>query len=107
MFNFLKTLFPTRQSEPVASPTLLHLNPSGPLLLPSEQLDTYARTLAASHRVALGGQPGKPLLRHLHDAAANIAHVHSVLAHDVEAAQTTVPASEWLLDNYYIIEEQI
>ncbi|PZR99890.1 MAG: hypothetical protein DLM69_06930, partial [Candidatus Chloroheliales bacterium] len=107
MLNFLKSLLPTRQAKPAPAAHSLPDHHSAALLLPTEQLGEYARRLAATHRLAQGGQRGRPLLRHLSQAAAHLNSVHTALAHDAEAAQATVPAAEWLLDNYYIIEEQI
>ncbi len=107
MHNFLKAWLPTRKNKPASAAYSLPKNHAAPLLLPTAQLDEYARRLAATHRLSQRAQQGRPLLRHLGDAAAYLDHVHTMLARDAEVAQATVPAAEWLLDNYYIIEEQI
>ena len=69
-----------------------------------EQLERHAKTLAATQKVASG--QGFSLLARL-DQNEDIlrAFNHATLA--VDKTRRITPAAEWLLDNFYLIEEQI
>lgn len=70
-----------------------------------EQLTRHAKALAESHRVVT--QPGSnPLLDRLGQNEEILrAFNHATLA--VHPTRHVTPAAEWLLDNFYLIEEQI
>lgn len=96
----------------VAQPNgLLTSAQSGPFrgeFLTAERVAERARVIAGSQRWAPAGpERVTPLIALLDRAAANLAGDHVVLAGAVLAQQPISPASEWLLDNYYLIEEQI
>ena len=70
-----------------------------------EQLAAHARALGASHRVALRRGPN-PLLARL-DANEKILRAYNQDTTKVERTRRLTPAAEWLLDNFYLIKEQI
>ncbi len=75
-------------------------------LLSADQLEQYGKTLADSHRLAPVSGPDQLLAR----LAANeetLIRVCNQLTAAVSANRRVTPASEWLLDNFYLIEEQI
>lgn len=84
-------------------------NESPPLraeLFTEEQLKQHARTISKSHELSLE-MPSEQLLKRL-DANENILlEVHKKLTEVVGRNERVVPAAEWLLDNFYLIEEQI
>lgn len=66
----------------------------------------HGKNLAAEHKLA----PGRPRERLLARLAANqqlLLDVHNLLTEDVRSEHRITPAGEWLLDNFYVIEEQI
>jgi cyclic beta-1,2-glucan synthetase len=75
-------------------------------LFNTEQMRTHARLLAASHRPSTHRRSAN-LLRRLDANARVLRDVHFLLAQPVEPTRRMSPAAEWLLDNYYLIEDQI
>ena len=66
----------------------------------------HGRLLAGQHRL----EPGRPkdhLLPRLAENESQLLEVHHLLMTDVKAEVRITPAGEWLLDNFYLIEEQI
>jgi cellobiose phosphorylase len=71
-----------------------------------EQLELHAKALAASH--GLGRRRGDDrLLRRLADSERVIAGCHDLMSRAHAAGRRLTPAAEWLLDNHYLIEEQV
>jgi cellobiose phosphorylase len=70
------------------------------------QLEGHARTIAAAHRVDAAHGPDR-LLPRLTENTAVLAESHALVTEAVAKGRRTAPAAEWLLDNYYLIEEQI
>ncbi len=71
-----------------------------------EQFDTYGEALAAEHDI--DPIPGPEcLLSRLAENARVIKRSYEIVAEAVRTGQKMAPAAEWLLDNYYLIEEQI
>jgi len=70
-----------------------------------EQLARHARDLAADHPIAPSLWPN-PLLARLDENEERLrAFNRGTIA--VNASRSVTPAAEWLLDNFYLIEEQI
>ena len=75
-------------------------------LFSADQMERYGRTLAAAHRLS----PRRTQDRLLERLAANedvLIGVCGRLTEAVSANQRISPASEWLLDNFHLIREQI
>ena len=72
-----------------------------------ERLEQHARSLAAAQTVT--GRPPSvfPLHKRLRNNAAVLLAAYRASAHEIESERTVVPAAEWLLDNYHLVEEQI
>ena len=77
-------------------------------LLGLEQLEERARSLAAGFTLARDPRRG-PLdpLRRLADDARALRHAYRTLAGDVRRGEAFVPAGEWLLDNFHLVEGEI
>ena len=71
-----------------------------------EQLKRHAVTLAAQHRIDPRRQPDR-LLPRLAENARILLASYDLVANAATQAEATVPAEAWLLDNYYLIEQQI
>ncbi len=75
-------------------------------LFTEEQLDKYAVLLAERHTL-LAKTPSENLLKRLDENEKILLEVHENLTEAVKSNTRIVPAAEWLLDNFYLIEEQI
>jgi len=75
-------------------------------LFSASQMAAHGRHVAARHVLSERGGPDK-LLSRLSDNAAVIAATCAELTAAIKAGRQITPASEWLLDNFYLIEEQI
>jgi len=71
-----------------------------------EQLELHAKALAATH--GLGHRRGGDrLLKRLADSERVIDQCHDLMSVSHAAGRRLTPAAEWLLDNHYLIEEQV
>lgn len=71
-----------------------------------EQMEQYAGTLAKNHVLTTERAP-EQLLRRLAENEEILLEVHNLLTESVKENIRITPAGEWLLDNFYLIEEQI
>ena len=71
-----------------------------------DQMEQYAKNLANSHKLT-SGIPSEQLLKRLAENEEILLEAHKVLTASVKTSRRIVPAGEWLLDNFYLIEEQI
>ncbi|MEZ0471612.1 GH36-type glycosyl hydrolase domain-containing protein [Luteimonas salinilitoris] len=75
-------------------------------LLSAEQMKVYGRALAHAHR--LRSHPGpEMLLARLKENEGLLDDAATMLTRMVQDEVRISPAGEWLLDNYYLVEEQI
>src|ERR1700719_1600599 len=75
-------------------------------LFSTDQMKLHGRTLAASHQ--LSPEPARDrLLPRLAENEGVLVGVRSLLADAAQASRGITPAGEWLLDNFYLIEEEI
>ena len=75
-------------------------------LFSADQMEQHGRRLAGAHKVS----PERPADRLLTRLAANeeiLVKTCDLLTAAVMANRRIAPAGEWLLDNFYLIEEQI
>jgi cellobiose phosphorylase len=75
-------------------------------LFSAAQMAAHGKTLAAHHELSKRGGRDR-LLSRLAENAAVIDATCDELTAAVKAGRQITPASEWLLDNFYLIEEQI
>ncbi|MBL7870461.1 MAG: cyclic beta 1-2 glucan synthetase [Cyclobacteriaceae bacterium] len=75
-------------------------------LYSTEQMEQHAKQLAIQHAVTFD-QSTEQLLKQLSDNQKVLFHVNALLLTVVKEKKTITPAAEWLLDNFYLIEEQI
>jgi cyclic beta-1,2-glucan glucanotransferase len=86
-----------------------HLDDEPPLraeLFSADQMELHGKALAASHKLARGRAPDRLLARLAANESA-LVEVCSLLTEAVTESRRITPAGEWLLDNFYLIEEQI
>ena len=73
-----------------------------------ERLEQHAESLAGAQEVVdADSSPGRPLLPRVLENGRRLLEYYRATAHAVELEQSITPAAEWLLDNFYIVEEQL
>jgi cellobiose phosphorylase len=75
-------------------------------LLSRDQMRQHGRALADSHKVTKKRAP-EQLLARLTENESVLVEICSLLTSAVKANRRVAPAGEWLLDNFYLIKEQI
>ncbi|MGO4778080.1 hypothetical protein AB4084_21665, partial [Lysobacter sp. 2RAB21] len=75
-------------------------------LLSAEQMELHGKSLAQAHRVQAAAGSNL-LLARLKDNEGVLDDASTLLTKMVHDEVRITPAGEWLLDNYYLIEEQI
>ncbi len=75
-------------------------------LLSADQLERYAGHLASSHSLAVGRVADK-LFNRLTENEKVLQSTYDLVAAAVTKNRRIDPAAEWLLDNFYLLEEQI
>ncbi|HSW65112.1 MAG TPA: hypothetical protein VLH56_17660, partial [Dissulfurispiraceae bacterium] len=75
-------------------------------LFSSSQMERHGKILAGQHTVSTGPARNR-LLTRLDENEAVLIKARNLLAETVKTNHRITPAGEWLLDNYYLIEEQI
>ncbi len=96
---------PTRSTLPRVPPGDVPLRAE---ILSAERLAVEARTLSAAQKSTTGGHLRVSPLTALADkAATSLAADSSELSAGTRERGAAAPAGEWLLDNYYLIEEQV
>ncbi|HZC81783.1 MAG TPA: hypothetical protein VE222_08720, partial [Nitrospiraceae bacterium] len=75
-------------------------------LFSAEQMQQHGKTLAGLHQLS-PRQVTDQLLNRLAENEEVLIGVRDLLAEAVKANRRIAPAGEWLLDNFYLIEEQI
>ena len=75
-------------------------------LYSADQMERHGRGLAAAHQLARGRAPDL-LLARLAENAHILVELRDLLTAEVAAKRRITPASEWILDNFHLIDEQI
>ncbi|MGA2407189.1 MAG: glucoamylase family protein [Bacteroidales bacterium] len=76
-------------------------------LFSTEQMEQYGKILAGLHILGPKVDPDQQLLSRLAENETILLEVHDLVSEAVKANRQITPAGEWLLDNFYLIEEQI
>ncbi len=72
-----------------------------------ERLEQHAESLAAAQSVSSQPKRGQPLAKRLRDNDAALLEAYRVIAAVIQENRPITPAAEWLVDNFYIAEDQI
>lgn len=95
---------PAKKSLPFsysAEESLLQLE-----LFSAHQMDQHGRILAQTHKISSASASNR-LLERLAENEALISSACNLLIKAVQDNTQVTPAAEWLLDNFYLVEEQI
>jgi cyclic beta-1,2-glucan synthetase len=91
------------------SDTKLTLSDEEPMreeLFSSDQIEHFGKTLATRHK--LSTNPAKDhLLKRLEDNENTLQEVRKLLTDSIKNNYQLTPAGEWLIDNFYLVEEHI
>jgi cyclic beta-1,2-glucan synthetase len=72
-----------------------------------ERLETHARSLAVAQIVAAKATRGLPLSARLADNGAVLLSAYRSIVAAIDEGRAITPASEWLIDNYHLVEKQV
>src|ERR1043166_677395 len=72
-----------------------------------ERLEQHAESLAAAQAVTKDVEPGRPLISRVAENGRVLLECYRAIAKAIKSEQTITPAAEWLVDNFYIVEEQL
>src|SRR5690606_30545666 len=72
----------------------------------SDQMELHAKIVARSHKL-LKGKASDKLLKRLGENEKTLLEVRNLLVDSIRTGQSITPGAEWLLDNFYLIEEQV
>jgi cyclic beta-1,2-glucan synthetase len=72
-----------------------------------ERLEQHAETLAAAQLVTLERRAGRPLIPRAAENGRLLLEYYRSIALAVQQEHTITPAAEWLVDNFFIVEEQL
>jgi cyclic beta-1,2-glucan synthetase len=75
-------------------------------LYSSDQLNNHGKTIASSHQLQTT-RSSDHLLKRLADNENTLLEVRNLLVGNIKAGKTISPGAEWLIDNFYLIEEQV
>jgi cellobiose phosphorylase len=71
-----------------------------------DQLRHHAERIATAHELATGSAPDR-LIPRLDENEKILVHTHELVTEALAKNRRNTPAAEWLIDNFYLIEEQI
>lgn len=71
-----------------------------------QQMEHHARSLATKH-ILTKGEPSEKMLKRLGENERLLMEIHDLLSKTVKSNIRIAPAGEWLLDNFYLIEDQV
>ena len=75
-------------------------------LFSSDQMERFGKSLASRHK--LSSKPAKDhLLKRLADNETTLQEVRKLLTDSIKKKYQITPAGEWLIDNFYLVEEHI
>ncbi len=101
LVNWYQTVGGDDQLQPLADE-----QPFRAELYSVNQLEHHAKVLAGLHELATGVAADR-LIPRLEDNKRILVRAYDLVTAAVEKDRGIVPAAEWLLDNFYVIEEQI
>lgn len=76
-------------------------------LFSAERLEQHAESLAAAQSVLKEIGEGRPLLPRVLENGRVLLEYYRATAGAIQQGSAITPASEWLVDNFYIVEEQL
>ncbi len=75
-------------------------------LYSSDQMNSHGGVVARSHKLMKRNSSDR-LLKRLDANEKTLQEVRNLLVESISSGKTITPGAEWLLDNFYLIEEQM
>ena len=72
-----------------------------------ERLEQHAESLAAAQAITLDPVRGRPLIPRVLENGRLLLEYYQATARAIQREQMITPAAEWLVDNFFIVEEQL
>lgn len=72
----------------------------------SDQMDRHGKVVARSHKLRKRNTSDQ-LLKRLDDNEKTLLEVRDLLVESIREGKAVSPGAEWLLDNFYLVEEQV
>ena len=72
-----------------------------------ERLEQHAESLAAAQTVTTDSDDGRPLIPRVAENGRVLLEYYRATAKAIQEEHAITPAAEWLVDNFYIVEEQL
>jgi cyclic beta-1,2-glucan synthetase len=82
-------------------------NPIRAELFGVERLEQHAESLAAAQPVITRLSRGRRLLARVEDNGRVLRESYRVIANAIREERAIVPAAEWLVDNFHVVDEQL
>ena len=103
MLNDISTMFRRKLSNSLWSSTA----PIREELFGLERLEEHATSLATAQLISKSPPAVLPLQKRLDENSTVLLNSYRDSAAELEQGESVVPAAEWLLDNYHLVEAQI
>ena len=71
-----------------------------------ERLEQHAASLAAAQKVTVGAGPQRALLPRVEANGGVLRDANSAIAAALREERWITPAAEWLVDNFFVVDEQ-
>ncbi len=72
-----------------------------------ERLEQHAASLAAAQKVTSGAGPRRALLPRVEENGTVLRRANSAIAEALRDEKWITPAAEWLVDNFFVVDEQL
>ncbi len=72
-----------------------------------ERLEEHAASLAAAQHVTSGGGPDRALLPRVEENGTVLRDANRAIADALREERWITPAAEWLVDNFFVVDEQL
>jgi cyclic beta-1,2-glucan synthetase len=108
MSTLTRDAYPHEDQAPEPPSSLFKLCSNEPIraeLCGLDALEAYARHLATVPTDRRARATGPSLLRRFHDNGRVLYRTHRRIVAAVQASEPLLPAAEWLLDNFYVLQE--
>ncbi|HEY6905722.1 MAG TPA: glucoamylase family protein, partial [Candidatus Acidoferrales bacterium] len=76
-------------------------------LFSADRLEQHAESLAAAQAVAGAAEGGQSLIERTEENARSLVEYYRATARALQLEQVITPAEQWLVENFYIVEDQL
>src|SRR5665213_4012141 len=102
LISNMRDFFQTNNSNQ----SYIHEEPLRAELFTSDQMERFGRTLAGTHKLSTKPAQDHLLKRHANNEIV-LHEVRKLITDSIKSKNQISPAAEWLIDNFYLVEEHI